>query len=72
MRGTKFENMKNAAIAILLGYIAATSLEWRDVICQIGGGYIVAQIIWVFLVAYDELLRKRRHSRRNHKRTANM
>lgn len=60
MKGSKRENMKNAAISILLGFIAATSLEWRDVICQIGGGYIVAQIIWVFLTTYDEILRKRR------------
>lgn len=72
MKGTKFENMKNAAIAILLGFIAATSITWRDTFCQIGGGYLVAQVIWVFMTAYDELLRKRRHSRRNHKRMANM
>lgn len=71
MRGTKFENLKNAAISILLGYIAATSLTWRDTLCQIGGGYIVAQVIWVFMTAYDELLRKRRRSRRNHKKSAN-
>lgn len=56
--------MKNAAISILLGILAATSITWRDTFCQIGGGYIVSQIIWVFLTTYDEILRKRRDSRR--------
>lgn len=69
MRGTKRENIKNAVIAILLGIIAAQSVTWRDTFCQISGGYLVAQVIWVFMTAYDELLRKRRESRR-HKKTA--
>lgn len=60
MKGSRRENMKNAAISLLLGFIAATSLEWRDVICQIGGGYIVMQVVWVALTTYDEILRKRR------------
>lgn len=67
MRGTKGENMKNAAISLLLGFIAATSLTWRDTFCQVGGGYIVTQVIWVFLTTYDEIARKRRRSRRRKK-----
>lgn len=63
MRGTKWENTKNAAIAILMGVLAATSITWRDTFCQIGGGYVVAQVIWVFLTAYDEILRKRERRR---------
>jgi len=70
MRGTKRENFKNAVIAVLLGIIAAQSVTWRDTFCQISGGYIVAQVIWVFMTAYDEVLRKRRESRRRHKKTA--
>ena len=63
MRGTKWENTKNAAIAILMGVLAATSITWRDTFCQTVGGYVVAQVIWVFLTAYDEILRKRERRR---------
>lgn len=64
MRGTKWENTKNAAIAILIGILAAISITWRDKFCMVGGGYVIAQVIWVFLTAYDEILRKR--GRRKH------
>lgn len=70
MRGTARENFKNAAISILLGIVAAQSITWINTGAQICGGYLVAQIMWVFMTAYDELLRKRRESRRRHKKTA--
>jgi len=68
MRGSIRENFKNAAISVLIGILAAQSIVWRDTFCQIGGGYLVAQIIWVFMTAYDEVLRKRRESRRRPKK----
>lgn len=68
MRGTRWENTKNAAISILIGVLAAQSIEWRSTFCMIGGGYIVAQVIWVFLTAYDEITRKRSRGRHRHER----
>lgn len=64
MRGTRWENAKSAAIALLIGILAARSITWRDTFCQIAGGYVVAQVMWVFLVAYDEIQRKRKSGRR--------
>lgn len=66
MRGTRWENTKNAAISILIGILAAQSITWRDTFCMIGGAYVVAQVIWVFLTAYDEIVRKRTEGRRKH------
>lgn len=68
MRGTRWENTKNAAIAILIGILAAQSITWRDTFCMVGGAYVVAQVIWVFLTAYDEIIRKRTEGRRRHER----
>lgn len=68
MRGTRWENTKNAAISILIGILAAQSITWRDTFCQVGGAYVVAQVIWVFLTAYDEIVRKRTERRRRHGR----
>ena len=65
MKGTKRENMKNFAIAILIGVIFAQNIStgavWRD----IGLGYIMSEIVWFLLVCYDEILRKRRESRKH-------
>lgn len=65
MRGTRRENMKNFAIAILTGVIFAQNIStgsvWRDV----GLGYIMSEIVWFLLVCYDEILRKRRASRKH-------
>lgn len=64
MRGTRRENMKNFAIAILIGVIFAQNIStgavWRD----IGLGYIMSEIVWFLMVCYDEILRKRRESRK--------
>jgi len=63
MRGSKSDRMKNMAISLLIGIVAATNLTWRDTVCMVGGGYITAQVAWVFLTTYDEIQRKRRVSR---------
>jgi len=68
MRGTKRENFKNAVIAILFGALAATNITWRDTLCAVGGGYLVSNVMWYFLTAYDEILRKRRESTWNYKK----
>lgn len=64
MKGSKWENMKSGAIAILIGMVAMLGITWRSTGCMIGGGYIISQMVWVFLVAYDEIQRKREDSRR--------
>lgn len=64
MRGTRWENFKSAAIAVLIGLLAGIGIPWVNLTGQILGGYIVAQIIWVFLVAYDETQRQREERRR--------
>lgn len=64
MRGTKWENFKSAAIACLLGLLAAIGLPWVNLTGQIVGGYVIAQFVWIFLVAYDETLRQRDEKRR--------
>lgn len=65
MRGTRRENMKNFAIAILIWIIFAQNIStgtvWRD----IGLGWIMSEIVWFLLVCYDEILRKRRESRKH-------
>ena len=65
MRGTSWEQFKSAAIAILIGILAARGIVWRNTFCMWAGAYLVAQIIWVFLVAYDEIQRKRGEGRRD-------
>ena len=68
MRGTTRENIKHAAIALLIGVIFAQNIRtgaiWRD----IGLGYIISEMVWVLLICYDEVLRKRRESRRKYER----
>ena len=64
MRGSKWENFKSATIACLLGLLAAIGIPWVNLTGQIVGGYVVAQFVWIFLVAYDETLRQRDEKRR--------
>ena len=72
MRGNKFENLKNFFLAVLLGVVVSRCFVFQKSSDAFIVGYLVAHIAWVALVAYDELLRKRRHSRQNHKRMASM
>lgn len=71
MRGSKWENLKSGAIAVLLGLLAMAGITWRSTGCMICGGYLVSQITWVYLVSYDEIQRKRRQSRKNDKMGTN-
>lgn len=68
MRGTGWENFKSAAIAAMLGLLAAIGIPWVNLTGQICGGYIVAQFTWVFLVAMDEIQRQRNEKRRTARR----
>lgn len=70
MKGTKFENLKNFFLAILLGVVVSKCFVFQKPSDAFIVGYLVAHVAWVALVAYDELLRKRRYSRQNHKRSA--
>lgn len=72
MRGNKFENLKNFFLAVLLGVVVSKCFVFQKSSDAFIVGYLVAHITWVALVAYDELLRKRRYSRKNHKRMASM
>lgn len=65
MRGTRRENMKNFAIAILIGVIFAQNISTGSVWKDVGLGYIMSEIVWFLLVCYDEILRKRRESRKH-------
>ena len=64
MRGTKSENIKNAAIAILMGVVVALLFDYPNTVNQIIAGYLVSQIFWVFMTCYDEIQRKRRAIKR--------
>ena len=72
MKGKKFENIKNFMLALLLGILASKCFVFQSKGDAFIIGYLVAHIAWVLLVAYDEILRKRRYSRKNHERTANL
>lgn len=72
MKGTKFENLKNFFLAILLGVVVSKCFVFQKPGDAFIVGYLVAHVAWVALVAYDELLRKRRYSRQNHKRSASV
>ena len=54
MRGTLRENIKNAIIAVLTGILASQAFTWRSAICQWGGAYCIAEIIWFYLTVCDE------------------
>ena len=71
MRGSTWENFKSAAIAAMLGLLAAIGIPWVNLTGQICGGYIVAQFTWVFMVAFDEIHRQRDESRRRTARRRN-
>lgn len=64
MKGTRWENFKSAALAVLIGILAAIGVPWVNLTGQIIGGWIVAQMVWVFLVAFDETERQRREGRK--------
>ena len=65
MKGSRWENIKSAAIAVMLGMLAMTGIPWESTGKMICGGYLVAKIAWVYLVSYDEIQRKRRESRKH-------
>lgn len=72
MRGSKRENLKNFFLAILLGVVVAKCFVFQKDGDAFIVGYLVAHAAWILMTAYDELLRKRRHSRQNHKRMASL
>ena len=72
MKGKKFENLKNFLLAVLLGIVVSKCFVFQKSSDAFIIGYLVAHVAWVALVAYDELLRKRRYSRQNHKRMASL
>ena len=72
MRGTKRENLKNFFLALLLGIVVAKCFTFQTRGDAFIIGYLVSHVTWVCLVAYDEVLRKRRYSRKNHERTASL
>ena len=67
MKGKKWENFKSLTIAVLFGMLAMMGITWRSTGCMIGGGYLVAQVVWVFMTCYDEIQRKREESRKHEK-----
>lgn len=72
MKGSKRENLKNFFLAVLLGVVVAKCFVFQKETDAFIVGYLVAHLAWVIMTAYDELLRKRRYSRQNHKRMASL
>lgn len=64
MRGTRRENAKNALIAMLAGVVFAQNIPFETMFQAVGMGYLFAQLVWALVICYDEILRKRRESRR--------
>lgn len=64
MRGTKRENAKNFLLSLLLGIVAAKCFVFQKSSDAWIVGYLIAQLAWVVLMTYDEILRKRRESRK--------
>lgn len=64
MRGTRRENAKNAVIAMLAGIVFAQNIPFESLFQAVGMGYLFAQLVWALVICYDEILRKRRESRR--------
>ena len=64
MKGTRRENFKNAVIAVLMGIVFAQAIQWTNKLNMAIGWFLITEVIWVFMTAYDEILRKRRASRK--------
>ena len=60
MRGTRKDRIKNAAISILMAIVVMRSFAFPDAAAMWCIGYVVVQVVWVALIAYDEILRQRR------------
>lgn len=61
-RGVNF--IKNAVIALLLGYFIGHAVPWVDLKGAITGGFLAAEITMFYLTAYDEVIRQRNRRRR--------
>lgn len=60
MKGERFEKIKDAALALLVGYSASTLIRWAGLWQQICGIYLIAQVAWFMLIVYGEILRQRK------------
>lgn len=72
MKGSKRENLKNFFLSILLGIVVAKCFVFQKPSDAFIVGYLVAHAAWIMMTAYDEILRKRQYSRKNHKRMASL
>ena len=72
MKGRKSENIKDFFLALLCGIVVAKCFVFQKPTDAFIMGYLVAHVVWICLVAYGEIERKRRYSRQNHKRMASM
>lgn len=71
MRGTRYQAFKNASISVLLGVVVMRCISFPDTAAMVFMGYLVAQVTWVMLITYDEIVRQRRKGRTpRHWRTA--
>ena len=61
-RGLNF--IKNAMIALLLGYFVAHAVPWVDIKGAVTGGFLAAELVMFYLTAYDEVIRQRKRRKR--------
>lgn len=62
MKGTRYQRFKNAAISILMGIVIMRCITFPDAASMVFIGYLVAQVTWVMLITYDEIVRQRRRT----------
>lgn len=60
------DKMKNAAISVLLGIVMMRCVTFPDTASMLFMGYLVAQVSWVALITYDEIVRQRKRTYRRH------
>lgn len=60
-RGANF--LKNAVLAVLLGYFTAHAVPWVNTAGAVTGGFLAAELAMYFLTAFDEIIRQRTRRR---------
>lgn len=60
-RGANF--VKDAVLAVLMGYFVGHAIPWVNTAGAFTGGFLAAELTMFFLTAYDEIIRQRTRRR---------
>lgn len=60
-RGANF--VKDAVLAVLMGYFIGHAVPWVSTSGAITGGFLAAELTMFYLTAYDEIIRQRTKKR---------